>query len=357
MMRRLGIFTLGLLVLSSRLCAHPDRFDIFGVDDNIKQKIYACCSEIVEQYQSESQKLSSSSTAPQEKDVLHVLKLEEKMVAKIKQVDDFAEVKLLTVYYPIEQRSFATLDIVKQSETYRIPAHNSVKHGQRVILSKDIKALFQVWDDYNTQKMQMAKANKYDFSKTSCPVMHCTWGFDQDDIKNTLPKLREGVVKHKQALFNIIKNSKNDQARADAIFILANDTNYQSLANFLINYTDDASDLVRNNVMRVLGAIVAKQKIPQLDVNRIIQALNYPYVTDRNKAAYVLLGLIKSDSASHAQVIKQAGYTLVDLLKLRQPNNHDFAYEILKEISHKNYGEYDYQSWSQWIDEEQNSKD
>lgn len=356
MMRRLGIFTLGLLLLSGRLCAHPERFDIFGVDDNIKQKIYACCSEIVEQYQSESQKLSFSSTAPQEKDVVHVLKLEEKMLAKIKQVDDFAEVKLSTVDYPLEQRSFATLDIVKQSESYRIPAHNSAKHRQKIALSKDIQALFQLWNDYDVQKMQLIKANKYDVSKTSCPVMHCTWGFDQEAIKNTLPKLREGVVKHKQALFNIVKNSENDQERGDAIFILANDTDYQALAKVLINYTDDASDLVRNNVMRVLGAIVAKHKIPQLDVSKIIQALNYPYVTDRNKAAYVLLGLIKSDSSTHAQVIKQAGHTLLDLLKLRQPNNHDFAYEILKEISHKNYSADDYMSWSQWIDEKQNSK-
>lgn len=179
--------------------------------------------------------------------------------------------------------------------------------------------------------------------------MHCTWGFDKNDLKNILPKLQEGIKKHKHALFNVIKNSDDNQKRADAIFILANDTSDQELAHFLINYIDDSSDLVRNNAMRVLGAIVAKHKVSGLDVKKIFKALNYPYVTDRNKAAYILSELVKTDSNIHAKVIKHAGNTLIELLKLKQPNNHDFAYEILKEISHQHYGEYDYKSWSQWM--------
>lgn len=355
-MKKLGIFALGLLLLSSRLYANPEKFDIFGVDENTKQKIYACCSEIIEHYLDESQKLNFSSIEPKKKDMIHILKFEEKIVAKIKQVDDFAEVKVSAVYYPAKQRSFATLDIVRKNELHRIPDKKRVEHGAPFASDKEIKNLFQIWNDYNAQKMKLIKTNKFDFSQTSCPTMHCTWGFDQYDIKNILPKLQAGVIKHKQELFDIIKSSKNDKDRGDAIFILANDTDYQELANFLINYTDDASDLVRNNVMRVLGAIIAKHKIAHMDVKKIIQALDYPYVTDRNKAAYVLLGIIKSDSTIHTQVVKQAGHTLVELLKLKQPNNHDYAYQILKELSHKNYGEYDYKRWSQWVDGQQKSK-
>ena len=50
----------------------------------------------------------------------------------------------------------------------------------------------------------------------------------------------------------------------------------------------------------------------------------------RKKAAYVLLGLINSDSTIHSEVIEYAGYTLVEILKLEQPNNHDYAFQILK---------------------------
>ena len=93
------------------------------------------------------------------------------------------------------------------------------------------------------QKMQLIRENKLDFSKTSCPVLHCTWGFDKEDVKHVLPKLQKGVAQNKQALMSIIKNGTADNDRGDAIFILAHDDHYQEIVNILINFTDDPSDL------------------------------------------------------------------------------------------------------------------
>lgn len=356
MMRKLTSLILGLLLLSGRLCASPDNFDIFGVDDPMKQKIYSCCSDMVERYLNESEKMYRSSEQPSEKDLVYRLKLERKIIGKVKQMGHFAEVKISVVYYPTDEKIFSTMDIVKANEVYRIPGKKRVADQSKVVSNNGIKNLFKVWKDYDEQKTQLIRENKLDFSKTSCPALHCIWGFDKEDIKRVLPKLQAGVTQHKQGLMNIIKNSADDEQRGDAIFILAHDNHYQEIANFLINFTDDPSDLVRNNAMRVLGAIVDKHKVENLKLKKIIQALNYPYVTDRNKAAYVLFGIIKSNPATHSQIIHQSGNTLIELLKLKQPNNHDFAYQMLKTLSHKNYSEYDYKSWSQWIDEQQNSK-
>lgn len=355
-MKKFSLIALVLLCFSNCLFAHPEIFDIYGVDEKTKQKIYTCCSEIVEQYLNAHQKLFASQAEPNKKDMVQVLRLQDKMVAKIKKVDNFADVKLSVIYYSGTRKPYATLDIVKKSEQDRIPNKKRVNNRKQMDLKQEIKLLFQTWDDYNTQKMKLIRTSEISFGKVTCPVMHCTFGFNQEETKSILPKLQEGVIKYKQDLFNIIALSQNDQQRGDAVFILANDTNYNEVAGFLIHYTDDSSDLVRNNVMRVLGAIIAKHKISNLNINKIIQALNYPYVTDRNKAAYVLLGMIKSDPNIHQQVIQQAGFTLVELLKLSQPNNHDFAYHILKEISHKNYSEYDYQSWSAWLATQHESK-
>jgi|GEM_PF-3383422 len=355
-MRKLGIFALGLLLLSCRLWANPDNFDIFGVDEQTKQKIYSCCSGMFVQYLNESKKMNLLSTEPSEKDMVHRLKFEERIISRIKQIDDFSEVKLSVIYYPVEQKTFGTLDIVKVSDIDRIPGKKKVVRRTKIVLSQGAKKLFRIWKEYDEQNMKLIRENKLDLNKTSCPTTHCTWGFDEESIKNILPKIQEGVAKNKHELFNIIKHSADDNVRGDAIFILANDNHHQELAEFLINFTDDPSDLVRNNVMRVLGAIVAKYKVDNLKVERITQALNYPYVTDRNKAAYILLGIIKSDPETHTQVINQAGQTIVELLKLKQPNNHDFAYQILRELSHKNYDEHDYRSWSKWINDKQNIK-
>lgn len=81
-----------------------DNTDFFGADENLKQKICACCSENVEQYMAESQKLNRSSIVPQQKDMLHILKLEEKIVSKMKTVDSFSDIKLSIVYYPHKQQ-------------------------------------------------------------------------------------------------------------------------------------------------------------------------------------------------------------------------------------------------------------
>lgn len=352
-MKKFGIFILALLFFSAKLCANPENFDIFGVDENTKQKIYSCCSKIFQQYLSESNKVNISKTPPSEEDMIHMLKFENKIISKIRQEGDFSEVKLSSVYYPFDHKTFCTLDIVKEGDASRIPAKKRVIRNSKILRSKGVKKLFKIWNDYDEKNIRLIRANKLDLSKTSCPALHCTWGFDENGIKTIFPKLQKAVIQNKKELFNIIENSSDDTERANAIFILANGNHYQETVDFLINYTDDPSDLVRNNVMRVIGAIVAKHKVQNIKLEKITQALNYPYVTDRNKAAYVLLGIVKSNTAIHGRVIKQSGNTLLELLKLQQPNNHDFAYQILKELSHKNYDEHDYASWSKWIKEQQ----
>ncbi|MCC5792143.1 MAG: HEAT repeat domain-containing protein [Legionellaceae bacterium] len=352
-MGKFASLLLGLLLLSGKLYASPDNFDIFGVEDPIKQKIYSCCSDIVEKYLNKSKKMYRSSGQPSENDLLHRLQLEEQIFGKVKQLGDFAEVKISVVYYPSDQTMFGTMDIVKANEVYRIPSKKRVPDQSKVMPTNGTKSLLKIWRDYDERKLDLLRQNKLDLSKTSCPALHCTWGFDKEDIKNILPKLQAGVMQHKQALMNIIENSADDDERGDAIFLLAHDTHYQDIANFLMDFTDDASDLVRNNTMRVLGAIVDKHKVKNLKLSKIILALNYPYVTDRNKAAYVLFGIIKSRPETHAQVLNQSGNTLIELLKLKQPNNHDYAYQMLKVLSHKNYDENDYTRWSKWINEHQ----
>jgi hypothetical protein len=42
------------------------------------------------------------------------------------------------------------------------------------------------------------------------------------------------------------------------------------------------------------------------------------------------------------------------MLRLSQPNNHDFAYKILRTVSGKDYKARDYAAWEKWLEE--NSK-
>lgn len=348
-MRKLGFLIIGLMLLTGNLYAHPDNFDIFGVDAKTQGKIYLSCSKLIDEY------LKIPSVSFNKKMLIDKYKIEQKIIAKVKKIDDIETAKISEIYYPSDKKAYATLDLVKKKEIYRIPKSLKKETKQSVQKSQGVKELFAVWNDYENKSFDLMRKNQMNSAARSCPVIHCTLGFDKKELKETLPKIRKGVAKYKRSLIEIIKNSPDDEERGKAIFILAHDDNYQEQARLLIELTDDPSDLVRNNVMRVLGAIVAQYKVEDLDIKRIIHALNYPYVTDRNKAAYVLFGIVKKEPNSHQIVIHQAGKTLLELLKLKQPNNHDFAYQILKEISHKNYSDRDYKSWERWLVSQQNS--
>ena len=354
MMKKLGILIFGLMLLTGKLHAGIEGFDIFGVDDKTQQKIISTCSEMIVEYSDVSKKVHFTEKPPSEKDVNHMKALEKKIIAKVKQLGDFEVVKISVVYYPTEQTQFATLDLVRIGDIERMPKKQMVVAKKKSVKSKELAQLFTVWNTYDDNNNRLLIRNQYDSTKKKCPVMHCTWGFDAVERKEILPKLQKGVAKHKKELMDIVKNtSLNEAEREQSVFILANDTNYQEMASFLINFTDDPSEGVRNNTMRVLAAIAAKHKIKDLDISRIFKALNYPYVTDRNKASYVLLGVVQNDPSTHATVIMQSGQSLLELLKLKQPNNHDFAYSILRVLSNKNYGERDYKHWEQWIKQQQ----
>jgi len=82
-------------------------------------------------------------------------------------------------------------------------------------------------------------------------------------------------------------------------------------------------------------------------VKDLIAALEFPSAEDRNKSAYVLVSLVKSPRYRTA-IDKEAVPSLLKLLRLRQANNHDPAYEILKELSGKTFGDRDYKDWESW---------
>lgn len=354
-MRKLGIVIIGFCLFIGKLSASPENFDIFGVEDKTKEQISSACSDMMTKYIAFSTKLFASSSKPSTQDLLYQEKLEQQIVSKAKQYGQFSHVHVSKIYYPIDKKTYATLDLVKINDTFRLPKQAKLKSNKTLKHSKEVNELFSLWKTYLDRKYDLMRSNQLDFGKSSCPVPHCIWGFDAQELKDTLPKLKKGVVKHKPELVEIIKHSSNDHKRGDAIFILAHDDNYKDLAKFLINFTDDPNDVVRNNVMRVLGAIATKYEVAQLDINRILTALNYPYVTDRNKAAFVLYGIAKHNPSTHQQIINQAGETLLKLLKLQQPNNHEFAYQILKEISKKTFDERDYDSWEKWVRSHQSS--
>lgn len=343
------LILLTLFVHSIAINASTETFDIFGVEASTKAKILKACAKPIKQHSRFVTKLYPLAKVPNETILLKKEALEQAILEQARKLGEFSVAKVSTVYYPDELKIYTTLDLVRQQDTNRIPKPKKKRKNKPINLSADLTELFSLWDTYQENKLSLIRENKLDFSQLQCPVPHCVWGFDQQERKEVLPKFQKGIQLHQSTLKKIIQSGTDNELRQKAIFILGHDSDYQSLAKFLLQFSDDEDDVIRNNALRVIGAIVEQHADVKLNLSRIIQALNFPLVTDRNKAAYVLAGYVRHHPKSHQRVIKQAGDTLLAMLRLHQPNNHDFAYQILKTVSHQNFGERDFAAWEKWM--------
>lgn len=349
-MRRYFIVLLVFISLFSQAIAAPINVDVYGGSSEMEHEILSHCKEDLQNYLKLQAQVNRVSKTDLEKILEQQSRIKKSVLEYINQLDQFSFSNISVVYYPDTKINYATIDLVKTSESYRLPISPKRVIKKEIPHSQNLNQLFQVWKEYEESNLELMRTGSLNLQNKSCPVLHCIWGFDQKEIKDYLPKLKKGAVHYKNKLIEIIHHSADDAERGEAIFILAHTSQYNELAHLLVELISDSSAHVRNNAMRVLGAIVSKKEIKGLDIDAILNALDYPNVTDRNKAAYVLLNIVLKDPSIHKKIIQKSGNTLIHLLKLKQPNNHDFAYRILQEISHQHYSEMDYQSWQKWID-------
>ena len=158
------------------------------------------------------------------------------------------------------------------------------------------------------------------------------------------------VPPNKAKLIRILREDGNTDNRANAAFLLAHIRDGQELIRTLSPSIFDSEEPVRNNVMRVLMDISFFHKEVRIPVEPVLAALSFPATTDRNKAAAILCGM--SDRTEYQKaIIKQGGPVLLRMLKLSQPNNHDWTYLILQNVSGKEFGDRDYEAWEKWLRE------
>tara|TARA_R110000868_G_scaffold169102_3_gene403971 strand:+ start:277 stop:1383 length:1107 start_codon:yes stop_codon:yes gene_type:complete len=255
----------------------------------------------------------------------------------------FAYLGLSPVMYPDVKRISFTLDIVDKKDQFRLQGFK--KKPTREV--KDPNHLIEDWHRYEKYVFESFLETRTSPAMSDCSAFHCIYNFTDPAIKQYGVKFNQEVPKHKQELVDILRNDKDDNKRAAAAFLLAHLKNGNEVITLLVPSMRDPSNQVRNNAMRVMGQTLTKLKNTDFPVEEAVRALQYPTDLDRNKALYIINSLVVQPR--YALYIKQhAVNTLLDLLKLEQPNQHNDAYQVLKSISHKNYGDRDYASWKKW---------
>jgi hypothetical protein len=267
------------------------------------------------------------------------------LIAGVENMGDFAHVELsMITYYAPEKATYMTIDVVDAADRSLRMTFDDSPTGD----VDDPGGLLAAWGEYEEAGHLLMQAGEIDQS-TPCPVFHCVFGFAHPTLAPFAMVLGEGAAQHADALAAVLSDDADPLDRARAAFVLAHLSDGNMVAELMLGAFADPESLVRNNAMRVIAFMAMGDTEVAIPLAPVLAALRYPSTTDRNKASAILSGLARREE-HRAAIAAEAGDVLLAMLRLWQPNNHDFAYDILKTISGEDFGERSYDAWQSWLE-------
>ncbi len=263
---------------------------------------------------------------------------------KIKNQFGFHYVNLsLITYFGTNSGDYVTVDVVEVKDAISRMAFIPPPVGH----FDDPDDLISLWNQFLEIGFELLAAGQIEYPKT-CPAWHCVHSFENPKLSPFLEKFSKLVPFNEKKLLRILREDARPQFRGNAAFLLAHTHSGLSVVKYLLGAIRDPAEVVRNNSMRVLGEIAMKHPEIEIPVEPILEALNFPATTDRNKAGFTLISLSIKEK-NKKLIVHSVGPILLEMLKLQQPNNHDTAFTILKNVSGQDFGERDYEAWSKWL--------
>lgn len=274
------------------------------------------------------------------------------LLDKIKNEQDLLSVDASTIFYMPMNTSYTTLEVVPKSrpELLKFASKTVTKPRKR---TSDIIDKMDEFSELVLMLYSHKLISKKDFDTRQCPIYHCVVNFFHPRLKPYLAIFNEKATKEKSFILKTLKEDKNSDRRGAAVFLLGHLKNPEEIILQLLPYVQDADSLVRNNSIRVIGETIKRSKIYDINLDPFLALLHSPVTLDRNKSLIVIYEAAQSLKAKN-KIIADGGDSLLKLLQLKQPNNHEWAYKILKRLSNKNWGDRDYTSWKKWLESAKN---
>jgi hypothetical protein len=276
-------------------------------------------------------------------------KLKRQVQAQIKKQYGFLFVDFEMTLYPPKKDLYTTIEVIPKdkpalmSYVNQEPTHSKSNEPEK-------NDLINKMIEFNETISQLMIKHELNPAGIPCPVYHCIVTFDQPKLKPYLAIFNQGAIKEKKLILDTLKNDPDQERRAAAVFLIGHWKDPKEIITVLMPYTQDKSGDVRNNAMRVVAITMDKAKIYDVDLKPILALLESPLGEDRNKALAIVSAAAKSP-ANRNTILQLGGENIVQLLALKQINNHAFAYVILKDLSGKDLGEYNIAAWQKWVTE------
>lgn len=243
-----------------------------------------------------------------------------------------------TVYYPKDRSIYTTIQLFDHDfPRWDAYPDYQAKKGHDVV---DDMILF-------TEKIPQLYVKYPKFADNpTCKDFQCIVP-DDPVVENDLEHFRKMVEKYPKFVVNTIENDPILDRRRAAIFLLAYFKDPHQIAQILEKTLCDKNYYIRHDTLRVYGELYPKAPDIEFDINRVLLSLKADHVAERNKAL-IFINEIVTHQKYQQEVKQQAALQLVKLLRLKQPNNHDLAYEILVKISRHPYSAQAITVWDEW---------
>ncbi len=274
------------------------------------------------------------------------------MLQKIKKNEGLLFVTVDTVFYGDGGDTYTIIDAVSAQEPWRLKFVNAKEAAYSPSNPKD---LFDEMIDYQKIVAELIVTNQSN-SFTSCPVYHCTLGFENPKTKPYLSVFTNGVRTQKKRILNTLLSDPVSLRREAAAYLVGHFDDPKCIVSVLEKSLNDKSSEVRNAVMRVLAATLMKSATTTIDIKPVVDILNSPFEAERNKALAILLAASGAEN-NKKFIISNTQDNLIKLLALKQPNQHEMAYLLLKQISGKKFAERDITAWKNWLKQAQSKSE
>ncbi|WP_437850752.1 HEAT repeat domain-containing protein [Sorangium sp. So ce363] len=215
-------------------------------------------------------------------------------------------------------KAYVTVDVVERRDMKKRLSFGPQPKGD----FEDPAGLLAAWKDcQDTLFRMMYEKKEIGPDRVACPAFHCLGGYEHEELRPYVERFVNDVPPNEDKLIRILKEDRDPEDRGAAAFLLAHIKDGEKLVSLMLPMLNDPDALVRNNAMRVLMDVAMLHHDVPIPLTPFLKALDGPTTTDRNKAAAVTWGLIDRPEGTklYAQVIKEAGPTLLKLLKLEQP--------------------------------------
>jgi hypothetical protein len=244
-------------------------------------------------------------------------------------------------------KSYLTVDVVEKGDEQRFRP-NPAPTGS-VAVPQDVLDWMKRYEKASFQMFQVKPRRMRDINEGHY--------LDSDPgLREYEEKMLEMVPANYDVLVKALREDKDPVKRASCAALLGWSKDKKAVILPLEEALKDPESQVRNNASRSLIPIAylsAHTAVP-FPLQPILDMLQYPAASDRNKAVSILLQLA-ADPANHQAIRSQGGGILVQLAGAKQPSQREHSLTLLTLVTGEKYGK-DVDKWRAWWKAQQAGK-